>query len=303
MTNPSTSDIPANADARRAIRQRLESLQRAGVTQIGLIPEPTPLSELETAEAEPTQIESETPTTSRVGSNELDSTAPPVTAESPAVKATPVAATPTANSAATAIGSGKKTDKETDGDQVAALQVLADEVAACTLCKELCSTRQQTVFGVGDPQSRLMFFGEAPGADEDRLGEPFVGAAGQLLTKIIGAMGLRREDVYILNTLKCRPPGNRNPLPEEVTNCRPFFDRQLEIIQPEFIVCLGAVSAQNLLETSLGIGKLRGRFHDWKGAKVIATYHPAYLLRNASAKKMVWEDMKMLMAEMGLEIP
>ena len=184
-----------------------------------------------------------------------------------------------------------------------ALQVLSEEVAGCTLCKELASTRTQTVFGVGNPNARICFFGEAPGADEDKHGEPFIGRAGKLLTKIIEACGLAREDVYILNTLKCRPPGNRNPKPEENANCLPFFQKQIEIIQPDMVVCLGTFAAQNLLQSDLTIGKLRGSFHDYHGSKVIATYHPAYLLRNPSAKKAVWDDMKMMLKEIGMPVP
>jgi DNA polymerase len=157
------------------------------------------------------------------------------------------------------------------------------------------------VFGVGSPDARLVFLGEAPGADEDRQGEPFVGRAGKLLTDIIEkGMRLRRRDVYILNILKCRPPGNRNPLPEEASNCREYLDWQLAVIQPEFICCLGAVAAQNLLDTTAPIGKLRGRFFDSHGARVMCTYHPAYVLRFPEAKRKVWEDIQMLMAEMGL---
>lgn len=188
-------------------------------------------------------------------------------------------------------------------DRAAQLHVVQEEVAGCTLCTELAETRTQTVFGVGDPQARLCFLGEAPGADEDRQGEPFVGRAGQLLTKIIEACGLRREQVYILNVLKCRPPGNRNPSGEEAENCRGFLDRQLEIIQPEFICCLGSVAVQNLLGTKQALGKMRGRFHDYKGIQVLATYHPAYLLRNPPAKRDVWEDLQLLLKEMGLEVP
>jgi DNA polymerase len=147
--------------------------------------------------------------------------------------------------------------------------VLQQEVAGCTRCGELASTRTQTVFGVGSPTARLCFMGEAPGADEDRLGEPFVGRAGQLLTKIIEACRLQREEVYILNMLKCRPPGNRNPLPTELANCRPYLDRQLELVQPEFICCLGAVAAQNLLNTTVSISRLRGKVHSYRRAKVV----------------------------------
>ncbi|MEQ8209987.1 MAG: uracil-DNA glycosylase [Lacipirellulaceae bacterium] len=184
----------------------------------------------------------------------------------------------------------------------ASLPVLAQEVAACTLCDELASTRKQTVFGVGNPNARLCMLGEAPGADEDAQGEPFVGRSGQLLTKILGACNLARDDVYILNILKCRPPGNRNPTTSESDNCRQFLIRQLQLIEPEFICCLGAVAAQNLLETTTSIGRLRGKLHDYRGIKVVCTYHPAYLLRNPGAKKDCWEDMKFLMREMGTPV-
>lgn len=184
----------------------------------------------------------------------------------------------------------------------ATLEILQQEVTDCTLCDELSRTRTQTVFGVGDPNARLCFMGEAPGADEDRTGEPFVGRAGQLLTKIIEACTLTRDQVYILNVLKCRPPGNRNPTPTESANCKQYLRRQLELIQPEFICCLGAVAAQNLLETTESIGRLRGRVHQYRGINVVCTYHPAYLLRNPAAKKDCWEDMKMLMAQMGVKL-
>jgi len=181
----------------------------------------------------------------------------------------------------------------------AALAQVAAEVAACTRCAELARKRTQTVFGEGNPYARLVFCGEAPGADEDRIGRPFVGRAGQLLTDIIEkGMKTSRKDVYILNILRCRPPGNRNPLPDEAANCREYLDRQLEIIQPKFICCLGAVAAQNLLDTTEPIGHLRGRVLDFNGIHVVCTYHPAYLLRNPSAKRPVWEDIQMLMAEM-----
>ena len=185
--------------------------------------------------------------------------------------------------------------------QHATLEVLQQEVAGCTRCEELARTRTQTVFGVGNPNAQLCFIGEAPGADEDKQGEPFVGRAGQLLNKIIEACRMKREDVYILNMIKCRPPGNRNPLPEELSNCRGYLERQLALIRPEFICCLGAVAAQNLLGTTLSIGKLRGKVHMHRGAKIVCTYHPAYLLRNPAAKKDTWEDMKLLMREMGVE--
>jgi DNA polymerase len=199
----------------------------------------------------------------------------------------------------TATEYGQTTSAE---QRAAALTVIQSEVASCRACPELCDSRKQTVFGVGNPNARICFVGEGPGADEDRLGEPFVGAAGQLLDKIIGACKMSRDDVYILNTVKCRPPGNRNPLEDELTNCWPFAVRQLEIIQPEFICCLGSVAAKTLLKTKSSISKLRGQFHAFRGSRVIVTYHPAYLLRTPTAKKHTWNDMKMLMAEMGVQL-
>ena len=187
--------------------------------------------------------------------------------------------------------------------RAAELQIVAGEVEQCTQCCELAAERTNTVFGVGNPEARLCFLGEGPGADEDRSGEPFVGRAGQLLNKIIAACTLTREEVYILNIVKCRPPGNRNPTGEEAANCRGFLRRQLEIIRPEFICCLGSVAAASLLDTKLSIGKLRGRLHDWNSIRVLATYHPAYLLRNPAAKADVWQDMQLLMQEMGIPLP
>jgi uracil-DNA glycosylase len=183
------------------------------------------------------------------------------------------------------------------------LQVLIDEVKSCAKCPELYSTRTQTVFGVGKLSPEVCFVGEAPGAEEDRLGEPFVGASGQLLTKIIGACGWTREEVYICNTIKCRPPNNRVPAPEEKANCRGYFDRQLDLIAPRYIVCLGGVAAQSVLNTNTGITKLRGTFHEFRGIPVLCTFHPAYLLRNPPAKKDAWEDFKLLLRTMGRPIP
>ncbi len=182
------------------------------------------------------------------------------------------------------------------------LDLLRNEVACCTRCPELARTRTQTVFGVGNPDARLCFLGEAPGAEEDRQGEPFVGAAGQLLNRILAACHMCRAEVYIVNILQCRPPGNRNPTEEEAANCRGFVDRQLELVRPEWICCLGAVAARNLLLTKQPIGRLRGRFHTYQDMQVMCTYHPAYLLRNPGAKKLVWEDMQMLMKAMDISI-
>ena len=189
-----------------------------------------------------------------------------------------------------------------DADRGTQLQLLDDQVKACTRCPQLAEYRTQTVFGVGNIRPRLVMMGEAPGADEDRLGEPMVGVAGQLLDKIIAAMKLRREEVYILNTVKCRPPQNRNPTEEECAHCREFWRQQLEILKPECIVCLGAVASKTLLQTSSPVGRLRGRFHDYRGVPVAVTYHPAYLLRTESAKRQTWEDMKMVMERLGITL-
>jgi DNA polymerase len=170
--------------------------------------------------------------------------------------------------------------------------IRADIGPACTRCKLHGLGRSQVVFGVGNPEARLMFVGEAPGADEDQQGIPFVGRAGQLLTKIIEAIGLSREDVYIANVIKCRPPQNRNPEPDEVDTCEPFLFQQVDAIRPKVIVALGKFGAQTLLRTLDPISRLRGRVFDFRGAKLIPTFHPAYLLRNPASKRDVWEDMK-----------
>lgn len=184
-------------------------------------------------------------------------------------------------------------------DPAAALELLRAEIGDCTRCK-LHEQRTKIVFGEGDPGARLVFVGEGPGRDEDLSGRPFVGAAGQLLTKIIAAIGLDRKDVFICNIVKCRPPGNRDPEPDEVATCGPFVRRQLEIISPRVIVALGKPSAHFLLGTTEPISALRGRFRDLDGARVMPTFHPAYLLRNQSAKRPLWEDMKLVRAELGL---
>ena len=171
------------------------------------------------------------------------------------------------------------------------------EIGNCKRCA-LCEKRTSIVFGAGDPRARLVFVGEGPGFEEDKSGEPFVGAAGKLLTKIIEAINLTREKVYICNIIKCRPPGNRNPMPDEIKTCFPFLKRQLLVIKPDFICALGTFAAQTLLETKQPISRLRGHFHDYMGIKVMPTYHPAYLLRNANKKRDVWEDMKMMIKEM-----
>ncbi len=176
---------------------------------------------------------------------------------------------------------------------------LREVVIHCTQCSELAQTRKSVVFGAGNVRAQLVFVGEAPGHDEDFQGLPFVGQAGQLLTKIIESIGLTRQNVFICNVLKCRPPGNRNPLPEEIANCEPYLFKQLEIIQPKIICALGTFAAQTLLKTESSISSLRGKFHEFRGCKLICTFHPAYLLRNPEEKRKVWEDMKMIRAELS----
>ncbi len=177
---------------------------------------------------------------------------------------------------------------------VEGLAAIRAEIGDCTRCKLHTLGRTQVVFGVGNPEADLMFVGEAPGRDEDLQGYPFVGRAGQLLTKIIEAIALTREDVYIANVIKCRPPENRNPEPDEVETCEPFLFRQIDVIKPKVIVALGKFGAQALLKTLDPISRLRGRVFDYRGAKLIPTFHPAYLLRNPSSKREVWEDMKLV---------
>jgi DNA polymerase len=271
--NPMSDASPPNREelARQA-RQHLDSLRAAGVEW---------LPDASTAPPpEPAPLPSETPA---AGTG-------PLLFPEMEVSAAPALVT---------IGPAESTVEERQH----ALTVLAEEVSHCMRCAELASTRTQTVFGVGAMDAELCFVGEAPGADEDAQGEPFVGAAGQLLNRIIAAMGMKREEVYICNILRCRPPGNRLPLPNEASNCRPFLERQLELVRPKFMCALGACAAQNLLGTTLSIGKLRGRFHDYRGIPVMCTYHPAYLLRTPEKKRDVWEDMKRLLERMGRPVP
>ena len=204
----------------------------------------------------------------------------------------------------------EQTIQQEPSDMKQSLEAIAEEVKSCRKC-EIANSRLNAVPGQGNPKARLMFVGEAPGADEDQKGLAFVGRAGKLLTEIIIAMGLTRDEVFIGNTLKCRPPGNRDPKPDEIDNCWPYLKRQLEIIQPEIIVALGAHAARTLLDSKLAIGKLRGQFHEYRfseelpPAKLMPTYHPAYLLRNYSYdnRKRVWEDMMKVLKELGLPIP
>jgi len=186
-----------------------------------------------------------------------------------------------------------------EGDTLARIR---EDIGDCRRCR-LCEARNTIVFGDGSERAQLVFVGEGPGHDEDVQGLPFVGRAGKLLTQMIEAMGLRREDVYICNIVKCRPPGNRQPERDEVATCSPFLDRQLAVIRPKVIVCLGNVAAQTLLGTNKSISQFRGQWFDFRGSKLLATYHPAFLLRTPSAKSEVWTDLKKVMTELGLKPP
>ena len=188
-------------------------------------------------------------------------------------------------------------------DPAQGLRAIREDIGDCTRCRLAKQGRKQIVFGVGNPRAELMFIGEAPGADEDQQGEPFVGRAGQLLNNMIKAMGLRREDVYIANIIKCRPPGNRTPERDECETCSPFLMRQIATIKPKAMVALGAVAAKTLLAINAPMTELRGKWYDFRGTKLAVTYHPAFLLRDPRQKKEAWKDLQMVMKDLGLVAP
>jgi uracil-DNA glycosylase len=303
---------------RRMLLDRLESLHRAGVVTLPKAREDEPWLRNLTTPGPASSVEQPIASSPPASRYDLRPTTPRPTTPRPT---TPASVRPVITTADNDVPPPESTVQEPAmprrpavsridaphpvslAQRVAELEALRCSVAECTLCPALVANRTQTVFGVGNPQARVAFFGEAPGADEDRQGEPFVGKAGQLLTKIIEACGFTRDDVYILNVLRCRPPDNRTPIDDEVENCRRWFEAQLAIVRPEYIVCAGAVPTKALFPSTKSIGQMRGKFHDWQGAKVLCTYHPAYLLRNPDAKRFVWDDMKLLLADMGLEIP
>ena len=296
----------------REVRQRLESLARAGVATMPKSPELPPAPRRVAATvvepsraASPPEVAPPPPRVERTTPAPIE-VAPPSPPSPPTARP---AAPPPRPRPVQASGSlfGEVEFRSPfiePAERPAALTVIAREVAACVRCPVLVSNRTRTVFGDGSPTARLMFIGEAPGADEDRQGVPFVGKAGQLLNDMITkGMGLRREDVYIANILKCRPPENRDPTPEESSNCLGYLERQIEIIRPEYLCLLGRIASTTLLNTALSMGRLRGRWHRVFGVPTIATYHPAYLLRTTAAKKDAWEDLQMLMRAMGLVLP
>lgn len=288
----------ARGELVREVRQRLESLRRAGVDRI-----PAPLITVLPRPAEARPVPAPEPPTVERPAPPRPAPPPPARPETP--PPAPLAPAPGPAQPISLFGDGGfDTPPLPAAERPAALAALAAEVASCVRCPVLVANRTQTVFGVGNPAPRLMFVGEAPGADEDRLGEPFVGRAGGLLTDMITkGMGLTRKEVYIANVIKSRPPDNRTPLPDEVAHCMPFLERQIAIIRPEFLCLLGKVAASALLDTALSLGRLRGRWYRYHGIPTIVTYHPAFLLRNPASKKEAWEDLQMLMKAMGITPP
>jgi uracil-DNA glycosylase family 4 len=298
----------------RTLRQQLESLARAGLDRVPRSPSIAALSAPAVQQSTHRSIPRSDESTAVISRGKGAAVAVPRTeAEPPA----PIASTPTGvpvipptaalspASLAVLFGSdGFDQPPVPACDRPAILAALAGEVAVCRRCPHLAETRTQTVFGTGNAETRLMFIGEAPGADEDRTGEPFVGRAGQLLTDMITkGMGLTRDQVYIANILKCRPPENRTPTSEEAENCFPYLQQQIAIIRPEFLCLLGRVAVQAVLNSTQSMGKMRGKWHRYRGIPTLATYHPSYLLRMPSAKKDAWEDLQMLMKEMGIGRP
>lgn len=282
-----------------ASMQYLEHLGKLGIRNL---PKPSAklrevLSDWQAIETKTSTQINQTPEVAQANKASVASAPPPKanTVPVPPAASSPVAKKPIGPP----VESPWSTPAKTPLERTEALEKLRLNVQACQLCSDLACQRQQTVFGVGPVSTRFVMVGEAPGAEEDRIGQPFVGPAGQLLDKILIATGIPRDQVYILNTLKCRPPNNRVPSETEIENCRPFFETQLEILQPDYIICWGATAVRAILGTTESIGRLRGRFHWYKKAKVVVTYHPSYLLRAPEAKKLTWEDMKMVMRELG----
>jgi uracil-DNA glycosylase len=293
------SEIPNELELlNRQLRQRLESLSRAGLDRIPA-PAMPPISEAPRARLP-------VPHPSDSAEEEDGAVVPP-----PPDKFGPVEARKTVAPPPVPVLGGTLFDIEEASEPMVPqeerprrLAELRDEVAACQKCPLLVANRTQTVFGEGSPNARLMFVGEGPGETEDRTGRPFVGRAGQLLTDMITkGMGLAREDVYIANIVKSRPPDNREPFPEEVRNCLPYLERQIAIIRPQFLCILGSPAAKALLETAVGVTRLRSKWHRYRGIPTVVTFHPAYLLRNPASKKDTWEDLQMLMGAMGIKPP
>ncbi len=290
---------------------RLEPVASPAVPTLAPAPAPAPRPAPVPEPPAPSQAEAHTP--SPAAPPQVEPVAPPPTPPAaappmpPAPRARPAAAfAPPASAGSMFEESGFDTPPVPAEERPAILAASAAEVAKCLRCPHLAATRTQTVYGCGTPTARLMFIGEAPGADEDRLGQPFVGRAGQLLTDMITkGMGLRREDVYIANVLKCRPPENRTPTPDEAANCSSYLEHQISVVRPEFLCLLGKTAAMGVLGVAptTSLSSLRRRWHNHRGIRTLVTYHPSYLLRTPEAKKDAWEDLQILMKEMGLAVP
>lgn len=298
----------------RSVRQELESLRRAGIDRIPAWTSAASSHQDKLPDVQPERSRGYDALTEEVHPRAVPAkpASPPAPPPIPVAQAVspsaprerPPKAVPSPSPAPLFGAARFETTAVAACDRQAILDSLAAQVSVCQKCPHLAATRTQTVFGVGSNEARLMFVGEAPGADEDRLGKPFVGRAGQLLTDMITkGMGLSRDQVYIANVLKCRPPENRTPTTEEAANCRGYLEEQIAVIRPEFLCLLGRTAASTLLETTLSLGMLRGKWHSFRGIPTLVTYHPSYLLRTQSAKKDAWEDLQILMKEMGLKLP
>ena len=275
-----------DAATREALAERLRFYRDLGLTELYCRPvDPAFAAQLASERAPQTRSETAPQSVSRAPLPQG------FIGEEPAIPARKATTASTIVAAATA-----------PADRAAALQVIQEDIGECTRC-ELHKGRHTIVFGQGDPNARLMFVGEGPGADEDAQGLPFVGRAGQLLNNMIAAMGLKREEVYIANVVKCRPPNNRTPEPEEANTCLPFLLRQIDVIRPQVLVALGATAATYLLGQRQPLAALRGRIHAVRGSSLIVTYHPAYLLRDPRQKKEAWADLQIAMRELGLRAP
>ncbi len=296
----------------RILRQKLESLGRAGLNEIPGSADL--LARLSVQGGKPSTATATRPAKEIRPTVETPRRAPEPQPEKPSPKLTPgpvrevpptvAAPAPAPRIAASLFEEPKLEVTVPPGERSERLATLAAEVSRCIRCPHLASTRTQTVFGEGSITARLMFVGEAPGADEDETGRPFVGRAGALLTDMITkGMGLSRDEVYIANVLKSRPPENRTPLPDEMANCLPYLEQQIAIIRPEFLCLLGKTAASALLETALPLGRLRGKWHRYRGIATIVTYHPSALLRNPAWKRDTWSDLQLLMNAMGLKAP
>jgi DNA polymerase len=293
---------PGNViDLKRQLRWHLDALKAAGVLYVPSGAPPSPESSAGTESktlavtTEPVALPPDTEAKTAGATAEVAAATSPVQPVGPLPLDPPASVT----------GQKRQAASNSEAMRRYELALLAQEVAACDRCSDLYATRTQTVFGVGPLDPEVAFVGEAPGADEDRTGEPFVGKAGQYLTRILNGCGFQREEVYIFNTLKCRPPGNRTPTARECANCRPFLERQFDLVRPRHLVALGATAAKSLLGTTTGITRLRGSVYRYRGVPLICTYHPSALLRDESGrlKREVWEDMKLLLRTMGREIP